>query len=226
MTAAVIVQARMRSTRLPGKVLLPLSSGFTVIEEVLGRARLIKGARHVVAALSDDPASDIITEIISYMLAYDPDGTHIVRGSENDVISRYIAAAEVVGADTIMRVTSDCPLIDPDVCSLVLDAYKNSDVDYCTNAMPRSWPHGLDCEVFSIDLLKRAALADETKYPGNREGVDVWMQHAPEVRRLNVEKDGPSEAHIRWTLDTIDDYVTIFNEHKRRMGTGKGALCA
>lgn len=224
MSTAVIVQTRMRSTRMPAKVLLPLPNGLTVLENVLTACRLIKGVDHVVIALSDDEACDIIEDLIGYLPYVDQGRTHIVRGPEHDVLARHILAAEEVGADTIMRVTSDCPLISPDVCSQVLQAYKDSGVDYCTNAMPRTWPHGFDCEVFSLDLLKRSAEADEALYPGNREGVDVWMQQAPDVNRLNVAKEGESEAHIRWTLDTVDDYVVIYRELERRQAEGRNSL--
>jgi spore coat polysaccharide biosynthesis protein SpsF (cytidylyltransferase family) len=209
------------SKRLPCKVMLLTPSQLTILEECLARCRQIRGVDHVVAAIADDPASDIVAESIAYIMGVDPGRSHIIRGPEHDVLQRHIIAAEAVGADTIMRVTSDCPLIDPDVCSLVLQAYRDTGVDYCTNALPRSWPHGLDCEVFSLDLLKRAAEADEAKYPGNREGVDVWMQYAPEVRRHNVVKPGASEAHIRWTLDEAKDYVVICNEIKSRRESGR-----
>ena len=223
MVTAVIVQARLKSTRLPAKVLLSLPTGRSVIEEVLYRCSLIRGVDVVVAAIADDPGSDLVASSVKWMLGlalprHAP--IKIIRGPEHDVLRRHIIAAEAVGADTIIRCTSDCPLLDPEVCSQVLQAHRDIGADYTTNALPRSWPHGFDCEVFGIDLLRRAAAVSEADYPGNREGVDVWMQESSQVRRYNVRRIGDNLAHVRWTLDDIDDYVTICAEFNRRIAVG------
>ena len=231
MTTACIVQARLKSTRLPGKAQLVLPTMNSVLNQTLVNCRFIPGVDVVVAAIADDEASDVVFgATLGFLEAVKrerfPPGfpeiapVKVWRGSETDVLDRHIQAARSVGADTIMRVTSDCPLIEPEVCGLVLERYRQGDVDYCTNAMPRTWPHGLDCEVFSYELLCRAAEADEAAWPGNKEGVDVWMQGAPDVRRANVAAPGPNASHLRWTLDTIEDYVVICREILRRASVG------
>ena len=203
---------------MPGKVLLALPNGRTVIDEVLLRCRLIPGIDCGVVAVSDDPLSDLIARHIEIFHRLAPQRFSVVRGSEDDVLSRYIRAAEEVKADTIMRVTSDCPLIDPNVCGQVLQAYKETGADYCCNFLPeRTWPHGYDCEVFPRRLLYRAADANEEDYPGNKGGVDVWMIEAPGVKRHSIQKPGKSEGHRRLTLDTIEDLRLIWEEMERRL---------
>lgn len=226
MTTAVIVQARLCSTRLPGKVLLPLPSGRTVLEECLYRCRKIKGVDVVVAAIADDSGSDILHyelgrkalspewEVIFPHNKEDLADLHIVRGPEHDVLARYVKAAEAVNADVILRVTSDCPLIDPAVCAEVLRRRELHNVDYACNNMPATYPHGYDCEAFTIEALRRA------NEPQNRilsrEHVTCWMRTSPEISRFNLSKPGANESHIRVTLDTIQDYVDICAEMSHR----------
>jgi spore coat polysaccharide biosynthesis protein SpsF (cytidylyltransferase family) len=200
-----------------------------VIQEVLYRASKIKGVDVVIAALADDPGTDLLLPWISYSIdfAYDSHAAKIgvVRGPENDVLSRDLLAAKHVGADTIMRLTSDCPLLDPVICGQVLEAYRGGFVDYCTNAFPRTWPRGYDCEVFSIDLLEEANKYGDDQYPDNRQGVDVWMQASPDVRRLNITAPGESRGHIQWSLDEEPDYERIVAEFNRRIAAGGDTLC-
>lgn len=228
-----IVEARLRSSRLPAKTMLPLPTGRLVIQEVLYRASLIKGVTCVVAALADDPGTDLLVPWIKNTqdMARDAQRTPIgiFRGPEKDVLRRDLLAAKHVGAETVIRLTADCPLLDPNVVGQVLEAYRGGFVDYATNAFPRTWPRGLDCEVFSMALLEEADKIGDDQYPGNREGVDVWMQASPNVRRVNIEAPGKmpqdSRGHIRWTLDTIEDYEVICAEINRRFKRAGDALC-
>ena len=230
---AAIVEARLRSTRLPAKTLLSLPTGRNVIQEVLYRASKIKGVDVVVAALADDAGTDLLLPWVKYSqeFAHDSHATPIgiFRGPEHDVLRRDLLAAKSVGAETVMRLTSDCPLLDPNICGQVLEAYRSGFVDYCTNAFPRTWPRGYDCEVFSMDVLKEADKYGDDQYPDNRQGVDVWMQASPNVRRLNIEAPGKmpmdSRGHIQWSLDTINDYEVICAELNRRLDAGGDALC-
>jgi spore coat polysaccharide biosynthesis protein SpsF (cytidylyltransferase family) len=212
MTVACIVQARFNSTRLPGKIMLRLPNGRLVIEEVLYRCKQIPLVDVVVAAIADDAASDVI---VAPSLAA---GAAVVRGSETDVLARYLAAAEQVGATEILRVTSDCPLIDPRLCGMVIQARRETGVDYACNNMPATFFHGSDCEVFTIDCLRRAAQIGDDAYPENREGVDVWMRESPDVTRYSLVRNGPSQRHIRLTLDTPEDWTAICTEFTARMG--------
>ncbi|MCW2249519.1 spore coat polysaccharide biosynthesis protein SpsF (cytidylyltransferase family) [Azospirillum fermentarium] len=200
MTTAIIVQARMTSTRLPGKVLLPLGDR-TALAQVLGRCRLVRGVDVVCCAVPDAPASDPVAAEAEAC------GAVVVRGSEHDVLGRYRQAAEVVAADLVMRVTSDCPLIDPESCAAVIAEVAAGRADYACNNMPRTWPHGLDCEAFPAALLERAGR--EATAPYEREHVTPWMRTHPGLRRVNVPGPRPEQAGLRWTLDFPEDYVFL-----------------
>lgn len=196
MTTAVIVQARMGSSRLPGKVMEQIE-GRTVLEHVLERCGAIKGCDKVVCAV---PAADASKPLLAVARAC---GAEVFRGSEQDVLSRYLGAARQVGADIIMRVTSDCPLIDPDVCGAVLALRQSENADYAANNMPRSFPHGLDCEAFTTAALAEADAT--TRDPYDREHVTPWLRRAPHLRRANYTSGNPALEANRWTLDYPED---------------------
>lgn len=207
MTTAVIVQARLGSTRLPAKVLLPLPNGRKVLEEVLHRCWCIPGVDVVVAALPDTPENDILLSCIS-------GDTVVVRGPEHDVLARYAKAAEAVKANVVMRVTSDCPLIDPVVCGQVLTlwAVDNGQRSFGTNNTPRTWPHGFDCEVFDANALKVADRKATSKE--DREHVTPYLRRNLPIENLPSPED---RSHLRWTLDTLEDYKTIWNVFQEQM---------
>ena len=235
MTTTVIVQARLGSTRLPAKVLLPLPTGRTVLEEVLYRAKQIPGVDVVVAAIPDTAENDIVEAMALRelerlnadrdrhdLVAFGSTRVHrTVRGPEHDVLARYVKAAEAVKADVIMRITADCPLIDPKVCGAVLALRDSQLADYASNAWPaRSYPHGLDCEVFTRALLELANAHCDcghmidgrgTRHVENpdREHVTPWMQRQPDLRRAHL-KGLDDRSHLRWTLDTLEDYTRIW----------------
>ncbi len=195
MTTACIVQARMGSTRLPGKMMLPLGET-TVIGEVLTRCWQIPGVDIVIAALPDTRMNDMLAEEAS-------NHAPVYRGPENDVLARYYGAAMAVEADHIIRVTGDCPRISPEVCGAVLTMLVRNGADYCSNVDPRTFPQGYDCEAFTIDTLQRAQ--DEAE-PLEREHVTTWMRRAGIVR---VNLGSPWHMDGRMVLDTIEDYRAL-----------------
>jgi spore coat polysaccharide biosynthesis protein SpsF len=197
MTVAIIVQARMHSTRLPGKVLRKLGAA-TVLRHVLKRCAAIPGSDVVVCAIPENADCDPIAEEAASA------GAVIVRGSESDVLGRYHKAALAVSADTIMRVTSDCPLIDPAVCGQVLALRKQENADYASNNMPPSFPHGLDCEAFTIKSLANAAQSASEAH--DREHVTPWLRRDTNVRRANLSTPCKEFSGQRWTLDFPEDY--------------------
>ena len=218
MKTAVIVQARLASTRLPGKVLFPLPTGRSVLEECLYRCRLINGIDVLVAAIADDLGSDIVAKSIAWMTdekCFGDQAVKIIRGPEQDVLARYLKAAEEVQADIIMRVTSDCPLIDPRVCEQVLEARVG--YDYACNNQPSTFPHGLDCEAFTIEALRKADMFEK---PELREHVTEWMRTASEIKRYNLARVGADEHATRLTLDTLEDYLAIRKEFEKRLADG------
>jgi glutamate-1-semialdehyde 2,1-aminomutase/spore coat polysaccharide biosynthesis protein SpsF len=199
-TTAAIVQARIGSSRLPGKVLMPLGDR-TALEQVLGRCKLIPGTDVVVCAIPEGPANEVLEAFATRA------GAIVVRGSETDVLGRYLRAAKSVGADVIVRVTSDCPLIDPVVCGEVLQLRTASGAAYASNNMPPSFPHGLDCEAFTLAAL---AEADRVAHSlEDREHVSEWMRSTVEVRRAALQGPGGAWVGQRWTLDYPEDYAFL-----------------
>ena len=193
---AIIVQARKGSSRLPGKILQRLGDK-TVLEHVIGRLRLVKNADMVVIATTTQPADDEVAALAESL------GAVVFRGDEHDVLGRYLGAAQAVNADVILRVTSDCPLIDPALCEAVIAARADNDADFAANNMPRLFPHGLDCEAFTRTALERAAHDATETY--DREHVTPWLRRSPEIRRASVIGPGWPANQQRWTLDYPED---------------------
>jgi spore coat polysaccharide biosynthesis protein SpsF len=200
LTTAVIVQARMGSTRLPGKVMEDLG-GRSVLAHVLTRCAAIPGADTVVCAVPDEPASAPLERIAHVC------GARTFRGPETDLLARYLGAAHASGATIVMRVTSDCPLIDPGVCGAVLRLRAEEGADYAANNMPRSFPHGLDCEAFTTAALEAAAAATTAR--DDREHVTPWLRRNVALKRRNLESGDASLAPHRWTLDYPEDLVFL-----------------
>lgn len=191
----------MASTRLPGKVLLPLYPGKTVISEVLERGKAIAGIDTVCCAIPDTHDCDALAT------AALEDGALVFRGSEKDVLDRYYRAAAELKADVVMRITSDCPLIDPELCTKVLDAFHLQDADIACNDLSHTWPVGLGCEAFSFRWLERAANEAVSAY--DREHVSPYILNHPEARVVNLPSPTPGLAAHRWTLDTKTDYFFL-----------------
>jgi spore coat polysaccharide biosynthesis protein SpsF (cytidylyltransferase family) len=145
----------------------------------------------------DEPASEALERIAAGC------GAISFRGSERDVLGRYFGAAKSVNAEIVLRVTSDCPLIDPGVCAKVLALREKSNADYACNNMPRSFPHGLDCEAFPVEALERAV--SNAIGPDDYEHVTTWLRRDSSVRRKNLMSDNPALASHRWTLDYPED---------------------
>ena len=195
--AVAIIQARWGSSRLPGKILKQLGET-TVLNHVLTRCLAIEGIDEVCCAVPRSIDSDPVAEEARRC------GVTVVRGSEADVLARYYQAATQTGADIVMRITSDCPLIDPAICAELLTQFESNNVDYASNNTPPTWPVGLDCEVMSFKWLKKAAV--EASRPSEREHVTPYIRNHEQVRQCNLASPNSEIALHRWTLDTPDDY--------------------
>ena len=206
MTAAVIVQARLGSSRLFGKVLMPLDER-TVLAHVLERCAAIPGADVVCCAVPDNEMDNPVAAEAERC------GAKVFRGSEQDVLGRYAGAAKWLGAETVMRVTSDCPLIDPVVCGDVLALVAQDGADYACNNLPPSWPHGLDCEAMKATWLARAAT--EAARPSEREHVTPFIRNHPDCAKANLAGPGGRMIEHRWTLDTPADYDFLCEMFRR-----------
>jgi len=195
-----IVQARMGSTRLPGKVLMDLA-GQTVLARVLrrlGRARRIDG---MLVATANTAADDVIVQECSRL------GVPCFRGSEDDVLDRYYQAGLDAGATAIVRVTSDCPLIEPAIVDQTIQAFFDGQADYASNVFPRTYPRGLDVEVFTASALARAWR--EASAPHQREHVTPYFYEHSGLFRLASFCGLQDYSSFRWTLDTADDLKMI-----------------
>lgn len=196
----------MGSQRFPGKILKPLPTGRMVLQEVLFRVGQIPGIDVIVAAIPDTPDND---EVPQYVVP----PAIVFRGPEHDVLARYVKAAREVDADVIMRITADCPLIDPTVCHSVLSTYYRTG-GFSTNNQPRTFPHGLDCEVFSREMLMEAGV--KASGPYDREHVTPYLRRKYPIS--NVAMDGDDLSDKRWVLDTPEDYQNILELIAVRMG--------
>lgn len=203
MKIVAVVQARVRSTRLPAKILLDLA-GAPALERCLRRVARFEGLAEVVVATSTEPADEIIAATSERL------GFRAVRGSEQDVLGRYLLAAEATQADVLVRCTSDCPFLDPVASSRVIGAFVRAQTEvppvaYASNTLDRRMPRGLDTEVVTVAALREAAESDD---PLDHEHVTRFVHRHPErFRLLSVVDDAaPDRSDLRWTLDTLDDY--------------------
>lgn len=194
-----IIQARMGSTRLPNKVLEDLA-GQPMLARVVNRTRRAKTLDTAVVATTTQPADDIIIHLCQKQ------GWPYFRGSEDDVLDRYYQAASAFKADIIVRITSDCPLIDPRVTERVIETHLNSDADYTSN---QGFPRGLDTEVFSFETLERAY--EEAKLDYEREHVTPYIYQHPNLFKIkSVEATGKlRRPDLRLTVDTEEDLRLI-----------------
>jgi spore coat polysaccharide biosynthesis protein SpsF len=196
MRHVAIIQARMGSTRLPGKV-LEMVEGQTMLERVVERTRRAARVARVVVATSEAPDDDRV-EAICHGRSID-----VFRGSEHDVLDRYSGAAERFNADSIVRLTADCPLLDPAVVDSVITRFEVGDVDYAANINPPTFPDGLDTEVFFREALVRAAR--EARLRSEREHVTLYLRNHPEMFRIANVRHEPNLSAMRWTVDEPED---------------------
>jgi glutamate-1-semialdehyde 2,1-aminomutase/spore coat polysaccharide biosynthesis protein SpsF len=173
----------------------------TVLEEVLHRCKHIPGADIVVCAIPDASRDDRLAVLVERARCT------IVRGSESDVLARYAKAAKVVRAAVILRITADCPLLDPEVCGAVLSLRAREGADYASNGLELSFPKGLDSEAFTAAALAEAAAKANSAY--DREHVTPWLIRAPHIKRVNLFSGDPRLARLRWTLDYPEDLTFL-----------------
>ena len=194
-----IVQARMRSTRLPNKV-LKLIDGVPMIELLFARLSYAREVDEIVLATSDNSLDKPLVDHVSGL------GYRCWQGSENDVLERYLQTARHAGADVVVRITGDCPLIDPSVVDKLVRHFKVSAVDYCSNTTPPTYPDGMDVEVFSVLALERAACETDKLY--DREHVTPYLKNRKQFRQAQVSSEKDYSA-LRWTVDEASDFSVI-----------------
>jgi spore coat polysaccharide biosynthesis protein SpsF len=196
-----IIQARTGSTRLPGKVLRPLL-GEPLLAQVVRRVGRATSLDATVVATTAAPADDAIADLGA------GEGWLVERGSEMDLLDRYLGAARAHAADRVVRITSDCPLIDPELIDQVVAALAADGSDYASNTLePRTLPRGLDVEAMTMAALEEAGREDHD--PASREHATPFLYRHPERFRLTrVSSPVDLSAH-RWTVDTAEDYELV-----------------
>jgi len=199
MSILTILQARMSSTRLPGKVMKPIL-GQPMIARQIERLRRARHLGALIVATSIGAEDDVVAAEAARC------GALVYRGSLHDVLARYAGALAQHGpAEHVVRVTADCPLTDWTVFDQVVELHLASGADYTSNTVDRSYPKGLDVEIVRADLL--TAAASEAADPYEREHVTPFFYHRPD--RFNVRQlvQTPRLDRLRWTVDTPDDYA-------------------
>jgi spore coat polysaccharide biosynthesis protein SpsF len=201
-----IIQARMCSTRLPGKVMKDIS-GKPMLWHVIYRVKYSKLINKIVVATSTNKEDDIIENFCkeNRILFY--------RGDEEDVLKRYYEAAKIYNGNKIVRITSDCPLIDPEIVDIVIKEHLKDEVDYTSNTIERTFPRGLDTEVFNFEALERANEMAKEKY--QREHVTIFIYENPHLFKIKNVRNFKDLSHLRWTVDEERDLIFVREIYKR-----------
>ena len=200
-----IIQARVSSTRLPQKVIKKIE-GKTVLEHLILRAKKVKNCDKVILATTDKKDDDVLGKIAKELnvLAF--------RGSENDVLDRYYQAAKLFKIDPIVRITADCPLLDPKIVEKVIDFYFSGNYNYISNTHPPTFPDGMDVEIFNFKSLEKSW--KKAKLRSEREHVTAYIFKNPKlfkIGNITYEKDF---SHLRLTLDEKEDLILIRKIYK------------
>lgn len=201
MRVVAIIQARMGSERLPNKVMVDLG-GVPMIEFLLSRLSRAKEINELVVATSVNPINQNLYDHVTGL------GYRCYRGSEDDVLDRYFQAAKISNADIVVRITGDCPLIDPQLVDETILSFKKSGADYVSNSYPPTYPDGLDTEVFRFSALQQAAR--ETSEPYYREHVTPYLRESGTFS-VDVKRNLEDHSHSRWTVDEPCDLEVITN---------------
>ena len=202
MKIVATIEARMTSSRLPGKVLMPVAGG-TMLGSLIRRLKAVKSIDCIILATTVNKADDPLINLAKEL------EIEAFRGHENDVMSRVIGAADFVGADVIVEITGDCPVIDPEIVEQTIQMFKANSVEYLSNTHIRSYPDGMDTQVFWLDTLKRsAAMTDDLL---DHEHVTLHIRNHPELF-TQVHLVAPPEIYwpeLGLRLDEPSDYIML-----------------
>lgn len=203
MKAIAIMQARTGSSRLPGKILLEVA-GEPMLAHEIRRLQRVEELDDIVVATTVDPGDDPVVAVA------EAEGARWFRGSEHDVLDRYFRAAEEASAEVVLRVTADCPLLDPEVAGLVVStlAAQDGQLDYASNVVERTYPAGLDAEALTAEALERAFRLGRS--PEAREHV-TWflLRERPDLFRIGSVTDDADNSDLRWTVDHARDLELV-----------------
>ena len=198
MSVLCILQARVSSTRLPGKVLKPIL-GEPMLARQIERIARAERIDALIVATSDQATDDGVAGLCERL------GVDCYRGSLDDVLDRFYQAARRPDPSHVMRLTGDCPLTDPAVLDALVELHLAGGFDYSSNVEERTYPDGLDAEIFSLDLLDRTWRDATSSY--DREHVTPFMRHGEPGGRRGILKDRIDRSNLRWTVDFPEDYA-------------------
>lgn len=215
-----IIQARMGSTRFPGKVLKEIA-GVPMLQRVVSRTRVASLLDETVVATSEQPGDD---EVAAYC---EDNGISCHRGSETDVLDRYYRTATATDADTVVRITADCPLVSPSLIDRALRVFAGSDADYVSNKVNYTQPDGLDVEVFGFDTL--ATAQEEASEPREREHVTPYVREQDWFSKRDVSNPVDTSEYdvikddvvLRWTVDYESDLEFLRAVYDRLFANGE-----
>ena len=202
MKIVATIEARMTSSRLPGKVMMK-ALGRPMLEHLTRRLKATQSIDEIVLATTVNAADDVLADFAQ------KDGIKVFRGSEADVLSRVIGAAESVNADVVVEITGDCPIIDPDLIEQTIRSFQRNNADYVANSYISSYPDGMDTQVMKLDSLKNSATM--TDDPLDREHVSRYIVHHPEIFS-HIYLIAPPSLHwpgLGLTLDEPADYKLL-----------------
>lgn len=205
-----IIQARLGSTRLPGKTLMTIE-GDSILGHLVKRVKVSKYVNNIIIATTTKEKDSAIVNFAKN------NDLKFYRGSEEDVLDRVYKTAIEYDVDTIVRVTPDCPLLDPRVVDLVISKYIEGNYDYVSNVITPTFPDGLDTEVFSFRTLEKTW--HEARLPSEREHVTAYIvKHPDKFRQFNVKREGEDLSGMRWTVDTQRDLEFVKEIFRRVNG--------
>ena len=196
-----IIQARMGSSRLPGKVLMKLNENCSTLDFVLNQLSFSTLIDKIIIATTNLVQDDIIEQTAKNL------GIECFRGNSDDVLDRYYNCAKKFQMDNIVRITSDCPLIDPGIVDEVISKYKYGNYDYFTNTLIRTYPIGTDVEIFSFEILEKTW--QNATLPSEREHVTPFIRNKKMNFRVGNLENKKKLDHVRWRLDRQEDLDLI-----------------
>ena len=193
-----IIQARMGSSRLPGKVMMKLDNSQPILYYVIKQHQFCNLVDKIVVATTELESDDIIAEFTHNM------EVDCFRGNSTNVLDRYYQCAKKYNFSTIIRVTADNPFNDPQVVDKVVEEFKSKDYDYITNSLPRTFPQGISVEIFSFDVLEKAW--NNAKLPSEKEHVTPYIYNHPDDFKISNFRYEEDFSNIRCTVDQDNDY--------------------
>ena len=196
-----IVQARMGSSRLPGKTLLKIDDKNTVLEFGINQLTSSSLLDKIIVATTNLKSDDVIENFVKNM------NVDVFRGKSNDVLDRYFQCAKHFSIDTIVRITGDNPLVDPTIIDNLIQKFTLNSYDYLSNAHVRTFPYGTEVEIFSFESLEQAW--KNAILPSEREHVTPYFYNNSNLFNIHNEKQSNDISNLRWTVDREDDLFLV-----------------